>query len=161
MSKKKLPSVMRVYNRVGDAIFLWQHDRHDGALLSALIATAATARVRYRRLGDGAAFKKFLADSFLNRISVADRILKYQGKRQPIEHILWTWLRCEMVHKGSLPPDIEFMRKSVRGLSARRGDASKSMLQIPQGWFHLLIDALIFAPENKGLVGADQLSLPQ
>ncbi len=51
---------MSIRKRIDDAIFLWQHDHFKGALLSALIAVAATARLRYPdrdKISDRASFE--------------------------------------------------------------------------------------------------------
>jgi hypothetical protein len=55
----------------------------------------------------------------------------YRGECHPIEHILYKWFRCELVHEGSLPIDVESMPDdgpgalSVRALAAHQVSFSK------------------------------------
>lgn len=69
----------------------------------------------------------------------------------PIEHIFYKWFRCELVHEGGLPIDIEFMPDDKPGLlSVRAGGSPDFVLKVSEGWFHHLISAVIVAPENAG-----------
>jgi hypothetical protein len=113
-----------------------------------MIAVAATARHRYpdrKALKDGEAFKQFLTDVMSVRLSV-----EYRGECHPIEYIFYKWLRCELVHEGGLPIDIEFMPPDD-GLSVRAGGAPEYVLKISRGWFHHLVAAVTNAPENRDL----------
>lgn len=53
---------MSITDRLRDADLLREHGRHEGALLSTLVAVAATARQVYPQDGDGEAFRRFLRD---------------------------------------------------------------------------------------------------
>lgn len=89
---------MSLKARVQDAVMLWENGRMEGAFLCALIAVAATARRRYpdrNKVKDRDAFERFLTDAMSVRLSV-----EYRGECHPIEHILYKWLRCELVHEG-------------------------------------------------------------
>lgn len=138
---------MSLRARIEDAVLLWQHGHREGALLSALVAVAATARRRFtdrKGVGDGAAFERFLSSAHSVRLSV-----EYRGEAHPIEHIFYKWLRCELVHEGGLPFDIEFMPDPKPGaLSVRAGGAPDYILKISNGWFTHLVEAVIGAPEN-------------
>ena len=49
---------MSIEHRIKDALYLWEDERYEGALLNVLVAVAATSRLRYpdRREKDGAVF---------------------------------------------------------------------------------------------------------
>lgn len=126
---------------------LWENGRLEGAFLSALIAVAATSRRRYQdrqAVRDREAFERFLTDAMSVRLSV-----EYRGECHTIEHIFYKWLRCELVHEGGLPVDIEFMAED--GLSVRAGGAPEYVLKISRGWFHHLLNSVAGAPENRDL----------
>jgi len=127
--------------RVEDAVLLWNNGRLEGAFLNALIAVAATARRRYPDRKDRDAFVGFLTDAMSVRLSV-----EYRGECQPVEYIFYKWLRCELVHEGAIPVDIEFMQED--GLSVRAGGSPEYVLKLSLGWFHHLIGAVAHAPEN-------------
>ena len=140
---------MSIQGRVQDAEFLWQHKRYEGALLNALAAVAATSRLRYpdrKTVKDGEAFEQFLKAAQ----SVSLRF-ELRGELQTIEHILYKFFRCELVHEGGLPIDVEFVLDTEPGaLWARAGGSPEFIFQLSQGWFHYLIRAVVSAPENKG-----------
>ncbi len=136
-----------IRDRVEDALILWESGRHDGAFLSALIAVAATARKRYPTDGDRKRFEQFLTDAHTVRLSI-----EYRGECQPIEHILYKWFRCQLVHEGGLPPDIQFVTDDHPGsMSVRAGGAPEYVLKVSHGWFHHAIHSVINAPENDGM----------
>lgn len=93
-----------IRSRIDDAIFLWEKGRQEGAFLSCLIAVAATARKRYPKAKDKEGFEQFLKDSHNVRLNV-----EYHGECHSIEHVLYKWLRCQLVHEGVIPIDIQFM----------------------------------------------------
>lgn len=141
---------MGIRERIEDAPFLWQNGRFEGAMLSALVAFASIARLRYsdhKTIGDRKAFEKFFTDSFRGIWSI-----EYRGGCYLIEHIFYKWLRCELVHEGDIPIDIEFMSDNEPSmLSIRAGGAPEYTLKLSHGWFNHIIGAVISAPENKGL----------
>ena len=133
-----------IRSRIDDAILLWKEGRQEGAFLSALIAVAATARKRYPKTNDRECFEKFLEDSHTVRLSV-----EYHGECYHIEHIFYKWLRCQLVHEGGIPLDIQFMEEMQNGaMSVRAGGAPGFVLKIGRGWFHHMIGSVIQAPEN-------------
>jgi hypothetical protein len=135
--------------RIEDALFLWDHGRREGAFLSALIAVAATSRQRFAasKVRDREAFERFLESTHSIRLAV-----EYRGALHSIEHIFYKWFRCELVHEGALPIDIEFLTDvDPRQLSIRAGGAPAFVLRISPGWFHHLVGAVIKAPENHVL----------
>ena len=140
-----------IRDRVEDALVLWKNGRLEGAFLIALIAISASARRRYPRVGDRESFEQFLTDSHTVRISV-----EYRGTCYPVEHVFYKWLRCNLVHEGELPVDIEIMPDSEPGtMSVRAGGAPEYVLKISEGWFHHLVGAVMQAPENTDLFSID------
>jgi hypothetical protein len=141
---------MSIRTRVEDALLLWERGRLEGAFLNALVAAAATSRRRFsdrNAVGDGQALKRFLESAHTVKMSV-----EYRGECQPIEHIMYKWLRCQLIHQGELPVDIEFMTDSEPGTFAvRAGGAPEFVLKLSYGWFHHLIRAVVTAPENVSL----------
>ena len=137
---------MRILARIDDAFFLWEHGRLEGAFLSALSAVAASARRSFpdRKVGDREAFERFLTASSSIRITV-----EYRGEFHPVEHVLYKWLRCELVHEGGIPIDIQFMPDDQPGArTIRAGGPPEFVLKISHGWFHHLVNAVIRAPVN-------------
>ena len=98
---------MSIRARVEDSLLLWNSGRLEGAFLNALVAVAATSRRRFpdrKAVGDREAFVRFLKAAHTVRISV-----EYRNECLPVEQIFYKWFRCQLVHEGGLPVDIEFM----------------------------------------------------
>ncbi len=132
-----------IQNRIDDALLLWNNGHREGAFLAALIAVAATARRRFPQMKDRECFERFLRDCHTVRLSV-----EYRGECQEIEHVLYKWLRCELVHEGALPVDIQFVSEKEPGsMSVRAGGAPEYVLKIGHGWFHHMIACVTDAPE--------------
>ena len=133
--------MLGIRNRIDDALLLWKNGREEGAFLSALIAVAATASLRYPKMKDRECFEQFLRDAHSVRLSV-----EYRGECHSIEHIFYKWLRCQLVHEGGLPLDIKFMRDDKPGsMSVRAGGAPENILKIGHGWFDHMIGSVIQA----------------
>ncbi len=122
----------------------------EGAFLNVLIAVAATARRRYpdrKAVGDRESFERFLETSHTVRLSV-----EYRGECYPVGHIFYKWFRCQLVHEGGLPVDIEFMPDDTPGsMSVRAGGEPEFVLKVSHGWFHHLVGAVVNAHEEKGV----------
>lgn len=134
---------MSVRARVEDALFLYSGGRHEGAFLSALVAVAASARreVPDRSIGDRECFERFLDQRWRGVLAV-----EFRGECHPIPRIFYKWFRCELVHEGGLPVDVQFI--DTEELSVRAGGAPEYVLKVSHGWFHWLIRAVIDAPCN-------------
>lgn len=105
------------------------------------------SRRQFPSHGDRQAFEEFLKQGVFERISV-----EYRGQLHAVYHIFYKWFRCQLVHEGGLPIDIEFMRDSEPGTVAiRAGGAPEYILRISHGWFHELIHAVTRAPVNAAL----------
>lgn len=105
------------------------------ALLSVLVATAAVARQAYPKLGDHAGFEALLRSSHGRRISV-----EFRGQQVDIDHLLYKWLRCQLVHEGALPVDLRidpnFADPSTLGI--RAGGEPDRVLLLTPAWFDFL-----------------------
>ena len=138
---------MSIRARIDDALFLWDSGRREGALLSALAGVAATCRRIWpdrTALGDRECFERFQTQAHSVRLSV-----EYRGAIHTIEHVLYKWLRCELIHEGGLPTDIQFVPDPELGvLMVRAGGAPHYVLQLSQSWFHHLVGAVVQAPVN-------------
>jgi hypothetical protein len=144
-----------IRSRIEDALFLWNAGRLEGAFVSVLIATAATAKRTFPKKGDRQAFEDFLHQGWFERISV-----EYRGEIHPMYHIFYKWVRCELVHEGSLPMDVDFMPDPGPGiLSVRAGGAPEFVLKVSHGWFRELFSVVINAEVNIDLVGTEWNSL--
>lgn len=143
---------MSIRARIEDALLLWEHGRKEGAFLSALVAVAGTSRLRFpdrKAVGDREAFVRFLEAAHTVRTSV-----EYRGDCLPVEQVFYKWVRCQLVHEGGLPVDIQFMLDSVPGtFSVRAGGAPEYILKVSEGWFHHLVGTVASAPENAGECG--------
>ncbi|MGO9318852.1 MAG: hypothetical protein ACLPXT_15400 [Terracidiphilus sp.] len=138
---------MSIKSRLDDAEVLWKSGRLEGAFVLALIAVAATSRRAFPSQKDGEAFENFLNQGWFKRLSV-----EYKGKAHPIFHIFYKWFRCELIHEGALPLDIEFMPDPEPGvLSVRAGGAPNYVLKVSYGWFQELVKTVTSAEVNRDL----------
>lgn len=107
---------MSISNRLVDAKFLYDAGRHEGALLSVLVAAAGTSRKRYprgtislreptRQMGDGEAFETFMADE-MRKIGAC--AVYFNGQCNSAEKVFYKWLRCSLAHEAELPEEICF-----------------------------------------------------
>jgi hypothetical protein len=103
----------------------------------ALVAVAARARQDYPPpIGDREAFERFIESRFGPRISV-----EFRGKLHSLERVFYKWMRCELVHDGGLPADLQFKDDAEPDeLSLRAGGAPEYTLVVSPGWFEQLID---------------------
>jgi len=154
---------MSIRARVEDAIALFAAGRHEGALLSVLIAIAATSRRRRpestpsirkpgKSMGDGEAFEAFLADEMVNICRVQNFNVMFRGQLHRLEHVLYKWHRCELTHKGGLPNDVIFEAPQYPGGMSVAVDPGKS-LRLSHGWLDGLVNAVVNASENRDQFG--------
>lgn len=141
---------MSIRRRVEDARALHRLGRFEGALLCALIAGAATAKKENPNLPDRVSFESFLAKGAAKRINGVE----FRGSLHSIPHIFYKWLRCELVHEGGIPIDIEFIGEVSRySLTIRAGGAPNHVLQFSHGWFFEILHLVRASSVNKGLFG--------
>ncbi len=132
-----------IRQRVIDARVLWTSGRREGAFILALIAVAATARQRYPDVkGDRKAFETFLLSDTnwpFSRIGSVE----YHGQQIPFAGLFYKVLRCQLVHEGNIPIDVEFMMDLPdQALALRAGGAPAFILQLSPGWFHALVQCV-------------------
>jgi len=60
---------------------------------------------------------------------------------------LLKWFRCELIHEGKLPIDVQFIETD--NLTVRAGGAPEYVLKISHGWFHWLVNSIVEAPCNE------------
>lgn len=141
---------MSIVTRLDDARLLWEQERYEGAFLLALVAVAATSRRQFpdrKKLSDGKAFEAFLKQGWFERISV-----EYDGECQPVYRIFYKCFRCNLVHEGALPLDIEFLTNlEPDAMVIRAGGEPEKILRLSLGWFHALVQTVVNAPVNKEL----------
>jgi hypothetical protein len=106
---------MSIRERLLDARLLYANGHYSGALLTSLVAVAATSRKRYPQpTRDSVAFTSFAASA---RGWIACGVdaqqgavqMFYRGKLWGIEDVLYSFMRCELAHEGALPADVRFV----------------------------------------------------
>lgn len=101
---------MSIKDKITDAKVLYTNGRKEGALLSILVAVAATSRKRYP-LGtknDGDAFTSFLAEELPKVIRVKHFNVKYRNEMILLQDLLYKFVRCNLTHEANIPEDIKF-----------------------------------------------------
>lgn len=101
---------MSVKDRITDAKVLYANGRKEGALLSVLVAVAATSRKRYPRgtQSDGDAFKSFLAEELPKITPLRHVNVKFRNKMTSLQDLLYKFVRCNLAHEAVMPEDIIF-----------------------------------------------------
>ncbi len=140
---------MSIVDRVADADLLWHYGRREGALLNVLVAVSATARRTFPDVrGDRAAFEAFMKTTHGWTIAV-----EHRGVPVDMDSLFYKWLRCELVHVGSLPPDLriddQFTDPDVCGV--RAGGAPNYTVLLSPGWYQFFADVVRNAPANSEL----------
>ena len=155
---------MTIRARLEDAHFLHQHGRYEGALLSVLVAAAASSRRRFPKgaapsrtnpakdMGDREAFETFIAEQLP---VVSDRgvfRVWFQGQLRPIGEVFYKWLRCTLAHEAELPPEIQFVTNPrPRGLLVRHLAGPPEAIMLSHNLVIFLADMVARAPENADL----------
>ena len=107
---------MSITNRLVDAKLLYDGGRHEGALLSVLVAVAGSSRRRFlkgtkslrdpsKEMQDREAFETFMGDE-MKRVGACSVL--FDGKCNSAESIFYKRLRCELAHEAKLPEWIVF-----------------------------------------------------
>ena len=152
-----------IRDRIQETCLLLALDRPAGALLSLLAAVGATSRRRFpvgtpsrlnpnKSMRDGEAFKAFLADEMVNICQVQNYNVLFRGQMHRLEHVLYKWLRCELVHAGGLPADVTLVPSTEPGSMSLAVDPVKG-LTLSHGWFNGIAHVVIHAPENRDEFG--------
>lgn len=141
---------MSIKRRIDDALVLYRAGRFEGALLSALVAAAATSvnEAPKELMRDRVRFETFLQKGAFTRIVKVE----FRGEMHSLPHIFYKWLRCELVHEAGVPFDIEFIGNPEDPmLSVRAGGTPKYVLQLGYGWFFEILKLVQSAPTNNNL----------
>jgi hypothetical protein len=163
---------MSIRQRIEDAVILDSIGRKDGALLSVLIAVAATSRLRYpegtksnlkhgNEMADGEAFQTFLFEEsesiygkgrFLKLSSPCPDPKKPTAPAVNLSHytILYKCVRNELVHAAKLPCTIEFQRYNDGDLHTAYIETENKFV-FSDSWLSKLIRVVVFSVENKDL----------
>lgn len=76
--------------------------------------------------------------------------VEFRGELHSIPHIFYKWLRCELVHEGGIPMDIEFVGNTgSKQLSLRAGGAPHYVLQLSHGWLFEILHLVKTASVNR------------
>lgn len=157
---------MSIRARIEDCMVLLAAERPHGALLSLLVAAAATSRRRYpdptpsrrkpgKAMRDGEAFETFLHDEMPKICRVQNYNIRFRGVSHRLEHVLYKWLRCELVHAATLLTDVRIIPDPEPGTTRLGIDATGISLSV--GWFHAISNAIIAASENSDQFGQPPL----
>ena len=146
---------MSIRKRLEDARTLAANGSQDGAFIQVLIAAAATSRKRYPRdkHRDNESFKNFIYDE-MGVITGGPKyavVLPFEGKQTPLEDILYTHLRCQLVHEGEMPDNVVLTQTEYENGHTIHKLHFSSPLGFPAGWIERLATAVWLAPENDDL----------
>ena len=142
---------MSVKDRLEDARILYANGRKEGALLSVLVAVAATSRKRYPKgtMKDSDAFTKFVGEEMRTITGCGENLnIQFRGNMMPLQDLLYKYMRCELAHEAELPEDIIF----EPGRSLRVEVTDKQVIfsdRLLEG----LSRAVAMAPENADVFG--------
>ncbi|WP_144050675.1 hypothetical protein [Aeromonas dhakensis] len=166
---------MSIKQQVEDAVFLAENGRYLGAFTNLMLAVAASSRKTFpkgktksledptKNMGDGEAFTLFVGGRIRKilfgdfggpNIGSSGIGVNFKGKQYDVAYIIYKYYRCELVHEGELPEDIEFRAPSEgQNLSVNNGGVSVSIgcgntMVLDYGWIGLLIEAVVFARCN-------------
>ncbi len=151
---------MSIKNRIEDAQILYKNGRKEGALLSTLIAVAATSRKRYPRERKGIKAKEN-SDKYVFRLFVSEEMSKrgpgwsednplpitFQDEKLLLPEVLYRCVRNELVHEAKLPEYIAF----ESGDGMRITILNNKKITFTDGIIFNLAKIVVEAPENNDL----------
>jgi hypothetical protein len=177
---------MSIKQQVEDAVFLAKNKRHLGALTNLMLAVAASSRKAFpkdkikslkdpqKMMGDAEAFTLFLGGR-IRKILFGDFggpdngnsgiCVNFKGKQLDLAYILYKYYRCELVHEGELPEDIEFSplseakNMSISNSSYSVSISSGNTMNLDYGWIDLLVNAVTHARCNGEIFGIKHFDL--
>ena len=133
---KKMGKKIGIVSRLDEAKLLYLNGFKEGALISLLVAVAATARDRYPRdrYSDNKSFKGFLKDGMCNGDFWGPNIyllakMDFQGKVQPLENILYDIIRCDLLHESKLSDLVRYEKKPSDNFVLRIGEEGNFIFQ--------------------------------
>lgn len=147
---------MSIKARIADAEFLWEGGRKESAWVSALIALAATSKIRYPKKKAGEAFRQFVRDIAVAIMTGEDGgpsplSIRYgtPTNHRTLEDILYEELRCNLIHEGELA-DVSLSESHIKDgkFETMMCGPPQGAAEIPDIWVLTIIKALKSAPEN-------------
>ncbi|MEZ8704136.1 hypothetical protein AB6D74_20035 [Vibrio cyclitrophicus] len=175
---------MSIKMQVEDAIFLKENGRHLGALTNLVLAVAASSRKTFpkgtksfenpkKEMKDWEAFTLFIGGR-IRKILFGDFggpetgnsgiSVNFKGKQHDVAYILYKYYRCELIHEGELPEDIEFKPSENEQVSTGNSGLSISIscgntMVLDYGWIDLLVNAVVYARCNGKLFGIEHFDM--
>jgi hypothetical protein len=141
---------MSVKDRIEDSKLLFHAGRLEGALISVLLAAAATSRKRYpavTKMGDRAAFEQFLKDERAKFTGGTEVTIDFCGETLTLESILYKFVRNCLIHEAELDDHVSFdygdFLLDKKGTTDQFTFSSELVVRLAY--------AVETAPENKGL----------
>lgn len=177
---------MTIREQIEDASFLAHNGRYIGALTTLMLAVAASARRTFpkgtlsyenpeKTMSDRESFTLFLGGR-IRKILFGDHggpdkgasgiSVHFRGAQHDLAYILYKYYRCELIHDGELPEDVEFntekqpeidLNTSNRGLRVSISTGNKMVHDC--GWINLLLEAVINARCNSAEFGIEHFDL--
>lgn len=173
---------MSIKAQVEDAVFLAKSQRFVGALTALMLAIAASSRRVFPRgtnsvekpkeeMGDREAFTLFLGGRIRKLLfghlggpetGNSGISVRFKGKQYDLAYILYKYYRCELIHNGELPENIEFApsQHPEPGRLAVSISSGEKMI-LDYGWIDLLINAVVYAECNGPEFGIKHYRLGQ
>jgi hypothetical protein len=178
---------MSIRQQVEDATFLAENGRYNGALTNLMLAVAASARTCFPKgtkslqkpneaMGDREAFTLFLGGR-IRKLLFGDYggdeygdsgiSVGFKGQQYDIAYILYKFYRCELVHEGELPEDVEFNPQvaaigtaaNMKGDNLRVSISAGNKMVLDHGWIDLLTTAVVNARCNGAEFGIKHFDL--
>lgn len=159
---------MSIRELVQDALFLAENGRHLGALTVLMAAVAGSSKKTFpkgtksrekpeKEMSDRETFTLFLGGRIhklllggisMHEVGKSGINVEFEGKSHDIADILYKYYRCELIHDGSLPENVEFASANQLGENTA-GLENRLMLTISTGnklsISHSLISLLVRA----------------
>ncbi len=137
---------MSVKDKIIDARLLYANGRKEGALLSVLVAVAATARKRYPfgTKKDGDAFTSFLGEELTKVLRIGTYNVKFRGEMITLQDLLYKFVRCNLTHEAVIPDDIVFEKGDALKVSVDEG-----CITLSDRWIDVLTTVITNAEENS------------
>lgn len=179
---------MSIKQLVDDAQFLAANNRHVGALAALMLAVAGSARKRFPKkqrslkdpekfMGDAEMFELFLGGRLArllmnifqpSDIGTSGICIEFRGRVHQIEHILYKFYRCQLVHEAELPNDVRFLpRSQVKRWGIQIGNLGSEVtvtidadgIVLDTGWIGVLVEAVTTALVNAAEFGLEHFDL--
>ena len=159
---------MSITNRLEDAGILYERGRHEGALLSVLIAVAGSSHRRFplgtpslrnplKQMGDEEAFQTFMVEE-LHGIGTCS--VYFNGQCNSAEKVFYKFLRCNLAHEAKLPSEITFCPgHSDREAVFHRESGPPERLIVTYPVVLLLAHIVCTAKENADIPDSVRMSL--